>query len=113
MAAREGRVQTASRPPPFKHSTFAVKRTAIKFIRPDLAVTHVRWRIKGDFDPDGSLRKPRTGIITRVLQRSGRRWRILASQNTNDAKSSGKGLTELLKGRQWHQTVQVLMRNRQ
>ncbi len=85
----------------FKHSTFAVKSTTVKFIQPDLALTHVKWRIEGDFDPDGTPRKPRTGIFTQVLQKSRNRWRVLASQNTNDAKLSIKAFMKLLNQRHW------------
>ncbi len=86
----------------FKRSTFTVTRTSVRFLSHDLALTHVKWRIKGDFGPDGTPRKPRTGILTQVLQRKSQgRWHILASQNTNDAKPFGKPVKELLRSRRW------------
>jgi uncharacterized protein (TIGR02246 family) len=85
----------------FKHSKFTVRSTHIKFLSPDLALTHVRWRMKGDFDPDGTPRKPRTGIFTQLLQLSHGRWRILASHNGNDRGLAGKPLKELLRSRRW------------
>jgi uncharacterized protein (TIGR02246 family) len=85
----------------FKHSTFTVTSTSVRLLRLDLALTHVRWRMKGDFNPDGTPRKPRTGIFTQVLQKSRGRWLILASQNTNDATPSRKSVKGLLKSRRW------------
>lgn len=85
----------------FKHSTFRVTATHIRFLKSDLALTHARWRLVGDFDPDGTPRKPRRGIFTQVLQKSRGRWLILASQNTNNAKLPVKAVRELLKSRKW------------
>lgn len=85
----------------FKHSTFTVTGTTIKFIAPGVALVHLKWRVAGDFNPDGTPRKPRTGIFTQVLQKSRGRWLILASQNTNDVKPSGDAFLELLKRRVW------------
>jgi uncharacterized protein (TIGR02246 family) len=86
----------------FKHSTFAVTRNTVRFIGPRLALTHVLWRIAGDFDPDGTPRKPRTGIFTQVLQKSRGKWLILASQNTNHATDfTREEFIELLKKRNW------------
>lgn len=86
----------------FKHSIFTVTGTRIKFIHPDSALAHVKWRITGDFDPDGTPRKGRSGIFTQVLiksQRSG--WRILASQNANMGNMSSKKVRSLLLQRDW------------
>lgn len=85
----------------FKHSTFTVTSTSVKFLRPDLALTHVRWTLEGDFSPDGAPRKPRTGIFTQVLQKSGDAWLILASQNANDIPGGMEPIKELLRSRRW------------
>ena len=74
----------------FKHSVFDVTATTIKFINPNLALAHVKWRLSGDFDPDGTPRKPRKGIFTQVLLKTSNRWQILASHNTNMAVSFKK-----------------------
>jgi uncharacterized protein (TIGR02246 family) len=94
----------------FKHSIFTVTHTSVKLLKSDLALTHIKWKMKGDFDPDGTPRKPRTGIFTQVLQKSKGRWLILASQNTNDVRLSGKSVKELLRGRQWDQSFKVGVR---
>ncbi len=85
----------------FKGSSLHVKTTEVKFIRPDIALAHVKWKIEGDFEPDGAPRKPRTGIFTQVLLKTRGRWRILASHNTNEAKITGKALTASLTQRKW------------
>jgi uncharacterized protein (TIGR02246 family) len=85
----------------FKHSRFTVTGTTIKFLGPDLALTHVQWRLVGDFDPDGTPRKPRRGIFTQVLLRSNGRWRILASHNTNQLPPIDSTFRRRLRHREW------------
>jgi uncharacterized protein (TIGR02246 family) len=75
----------------FKNSIHTVARTEVRFLSPDLVIAHVRWGLRGDTDPDGTPRKPRTGIFTQVLRKSAGKWLILASQNTNDLILSGMG----------------------
>ena len=84
----------------FKHSVFNVTATTIKFISPNLALAHVKWRMSGDFDPDGTPRKPRNGIFTQVLLKASNRWQILASHNTNMA-ISYKRVRRQLQQREW------------
>jgi uncharacterized protein (TIGR02246 family) len=88
----------------FKHSTFTVTGSTIKFLGPDLALTHIKWTLVGDFDPDGTPRKPRRGIFTQVLVRLKGRWCILASHNTNWVPWTtprGKSIRSLLRPRDW------------
>ncbi len=85
----------------FKHSTFTVLGTTAKFIRRDVALTHVKWRIEGDFSEDGTPRQPRKGIFTQVLVKKKGRWLILASHNTNFGKASVKALEATLGSREW------------
>jgi uncharacterized protein (TIGR02246 family) len=67
----------------FKHSALTVTGTTIRFIGSDLALSHVKWRLTGEFDPAGTPMKPRRGIFTQVLRKSKARWCILAAHNTN------------------------------
>jgi uncharacterized protein (TIGR02246 family) len=55
----------------------------VRFLRDDLAIAHVEWAIEDDYDPNGNLRHPRTGLFTWVLSHDGELWRIVAAQNTN------------------------------
>jgi conserved hypothetical protein len=67
----------------YKESVWTTKSMNVKFIRPDVAVAHVEWGIKGDKDPDGTARQPRQGISTWVVQKRKGQWLIIATQNTN------------------------------
>ena len=66
-----------------KESVLAVKNTQVKFIKPDVALAHVEWDMKGDKNLDGTPRQPRQGIMTWVLEKRKGGWVIVASQNTN------------------------------
>jgi uncharacterized protein (TIGR02246 family) len=85
----------------FKHSTLTVTGTTIRFVGSDLALTHVKWRLAGEFDPDGTPIKPRRGIFTQVLLKSKGRWCILASHNTNRVRPGGKPISSLSKQHAW------------
>ncbi len=85
----------------FRRSKFTVTGTTIKFLGSELALTHVKWRLTGDFDPDGTPRKPRRGIFTQVLRREKGRWYILASHNTNELRPSSESIRTLLRQRTW------------
>jgi len=67
----------------FKDSVRTVTGTNIKFITPDIAVAHVRWGMRGDKDPDGTLRQPRHGVMMQVLMKRDGKWMVVAAQNTN------------------------------
>lgn len=67
----------------FKDSVRSVTGTDIKFLTPDIAVTHVRWGMRGDKDPDGTPRQPRHGVMMQVLMKRDGKWAVVAAQNTN------------------------------
>ncbi len=67
----------------FKESVLTQKITEVKLIKPDIAVAHGEWSIKGVKDPDGTPRQPQQGIFTWVLEKRKGNWLIIASQNTN------------------------------
>jgi len=67
----------------FKDSTITPLQTAVRFLRPDIAVIHWSWRIAGDKNPDGSARKPRYGMMTMVAEKSAGAWLVVVSQNDN------------------------------
>lgn len=67
----------------FKESILTTTEVKVKFLKRDIAVVHVNWYLKGDKDPDGTLRQPRRGIFTRVVTKQKGKWLIIASQNTN------------------------------
>ena len=67
----------------FKDSTFKTISTNIRFLAPEIALTHVKWEIGGDRNPDGTFRQPREGLFTQVLVKKNGRWSISAWHNTN------------------------------
>ena len=78
----------------FKESTRTPLETVVRFIRPDLALLHCSWRHQGDKDVDGSVRPPRTGMMTMLAEKRNGTWLVVAAQNTN----SGPVSPELLQG---------------
>ena len=67
----------------FKDSTITPLQTAVRFLRPDIAVIHWSWRIAGDKNPDGSARKLRYGMMTMVAEKREGAWLVVVSQNDN------------------------------
>jgi uncharacterized protein (TIGR02246 family) len=67
----------------FKDSTIAPLQTAVRFLRPDIAVVHWSWSITGDKNPDGTARQRRYGMMTMVAEKRGGAWLVVASQNDN------------------------------
>src|SRR5437660_1124337 len=58
----------------FKDSTRTTVETDVKFLTPDIAVVHARWKISGDKNLDGTAREPRNGVMTRVVAKRDGRW---------------------------------------
>jgi uncharacterized protein (TIGR02246 family) len=66
-----------------KNSTWHTDEIHVRFLSPTIAVVHVYFSTSGERNPDGSPRPPRRGIFTRVEEKRGGRWVIIASQATN------------------------------
>ena len=62
----------------FRHSTMDFTSVAIRMARPDLAISHVSWRLTGD----SRTSLARTGLLTFVLVPTAGQWQIEAAQNT-------------------------------
>jgi len=77
------RLQTRTHAMQFKGSVRTVTGTDVKFLTADIAVAHVRWGMRGDKDPDGTLRPPRNGVMMQVLMKRDGKWSVVAAQNTN------------------------------
>lgn len=65
----------------FRDSRLTITDVETRFIRPDVAVSHVRWTMVGARTPPG-LPEPRVGIQTVVFTKQSGRWLIAALQNT-------------------------------
>jgi uncharacterized protein (TIGR02246 family) len=75
--------QHASRLEQFIESVWTTKGVTVQFLKPDLALAHITWGMRGDKDPDGTPRQPRDGLFTWVVVRQRGHWLVRAAQNTN------------------------------
>ena len=48
-----------------------------------LCLLHWSWRLEGDRNEDGSLRPPRVGLMTMVVEKRAGAWMVVSAQNTN------------------------------
>lgn len=62
----------------FRHSTITFDSIDVRFVRPDVAIARVAWRLMGDARTTAA----RTGLLLFVVARSGDEWQIAAAQNT-------------------------------
>lgn len=67
----------------FKDSVMTVKNVEVAVLKPDVALVHVSWGLRGDRNDDGTPREPREGLFTWVTVKDGGAWKIRASHNTN------------------------------
>jgi len=84
------RVHAAMHATQFHESVWDNHELQAQLLQPDVGLVHLRWSIRGDFDPDGTPRMPRSGRFSwLVLLAAGGQWRIRAAQNTNIVKPPG------------------------
>jgi uncharacterized protein (TIGR02246 family) len=67
----------------FKESVLTPLDIAVRFLQPEIAILHWSWRIEGDRNEDATLRKPRFGLFTMVVEKRNGEWLVVAAQNTN------------------------------
>jgi uncharacterized protein (TIGR02246 family) len=67
----------------FKASVWQTDSVAINYIKPDLAILYIGWGLRGDLDPDGTPRKPRSGIFTWVATKESNEWLLVSVHNVN------------------------------
>ncbi len=74
----------------FKGSVWAISEVKIKFLKPDVAMVHVRWRMTGRRDIAARRQRTMSGITTRIELKKGGNWLIRESQDTYAASSQSK-----------------------
>jgi uncharacterized protein (TIGR02246 family) len=79
----------------FKEAIVTPLETAVRFVRPDLALVHWSWRVQGDRNADGSARPPRSGLMTMFAAKQKGIWLIVAAQNTNGGPASPELLQDI------------------
>ena len=67
----------------FRDSVWTNEKVSVQFLRPDVALVHIEWGIKGDRNMDDTTRPPRNGIFTWVVVKEGAAWTLRAAHNTN------------------------------
>jgi uncharacterized protein (TIGR02246 family) len=68
---------------PFRSSTRRSPEMHVSFLAPDIAILHTRFWIKGEVMHDALSQADRESVGTRVVQKVGGRWRVVATQNTD------------------------------
>lgn len=48
----------------FKDSVWTNLKLDVRFLKPDVAIAHQSWGLRGDKNPDGTPRTPREGFFT-------------------------------------------------
>jgi uncharacterized protein (TIGR02246 family) len=67
----------------FGQSRITSLQTAVRFLRPDVAIVHWSWKIAGDKNVDLTPRQPRYGMMTMLVEKRNGSWLVVASQNDN------------------------------
>lgn len=66
----------------FRVSTLTFGQVDVRFLTPEIAIAHARWKMAGAHMPPG-LPEPREGLQTLTVQKRNGEWLIAAFQNTN------------------------------
>lgn len=66
----------------FKQSTLTITDVQVKFVKPDIAIAHIRWTMTGARTPPG-VPEPRAGIQLQILKKQQGKWLIASFQNTS------------------------------
>jgi uncharacterized protein (TIGR02246 family) len=66
----------------FKTSTLTITDVQVRFLKPDIAIAHVRWTMTGAKTPPG-VPEPKQGIEIQVLKKQQGKWLIMSFQNTS------------------------------
>jgi uncharacterized protein (TIGR02246 family) len=67
----------------FKDVETTSAEAKIRFSKPDQAQATWNWNIKGELNPDGTVRPRRSGVMTITAQKRNGTWLIVAAQNAN------------------------------
>jgi ketosteroid isomerase-like protein len=84
----------------FKESVWTSNDVKVAFLKPDIALAHVKWSLKGDKNPDGTPRPPRTGIFTQIIVKQDGRWVIADSGDVNGP--FRRDVNKIGAKRRWH-----------
>ena len=66
----------------FRESVWENESVEMQTLQPGVGLVHFRWSIRGDIDPDGTPRKPRSGLFSWLVVEYQGAWAIRAAHNT-------------------------------
>jgi uncharacterized protein (TIGR02246 family) len=67
----------------FKNSTLTPLEVRVRFLSPNQAVLHWNWKVENDLNQDLTVRKPRFGLFTMIVEKRSGQWLVIVAQNTN------------------------------
>jgi uncharacterized protein (TIGR02246 family) len=67
----------------FIESTITPLEIVVRFLRPNLAVLHWSWSIRGDRNEDLTPREPRFGLFTMIVEKRHGEWLVAVAQNVD------------------------------
>jgi len=67
----------------FRDSVLSPGRVAVRYLGDTVAVIHVRWRLTGQRDKDGTTLADRRTVMVFVAARRQAGWIVVAAQNTD------------------------------
>jgi uncharacterized protein (TIGR02246 family) len=66
-----------------KNSHLTDVQTVVRFLRPEVAIAHLRWELTGDTGLEGKVLPAREGVLTFVVTKAGSKWLIAGGHNTD------------------------------
>jgi uncharacterized protein (TIGR02246 family) len=78
----------------FKDVETAAAEAKIRFPKPDQAQATWSWNIKGELNPDGTVRPRRSGEMTMTAQKQNGSWLITSAHNANAKSAAAEATSE-------------------
>ncbi len=67
----------------FKQSNLSARRVEVRLLGDSVAIIHVRWRLTGQLDRDGTSLDERFAVMTFVTEYRDALWTVVAAHNTD------------------------------
>ena len=67
----------------FKESELSARRVEVRLLGDSVAVVHVRWRLSGQLDKDGTSLDDRLAVMVFVAEYRDHAWEVVAAHNTD------------------------------
>ncbi len=67
----------------FKESDLSARRVEVRLLGDSVALVHVRWRLAGQLDKDGTSLDDRFAVMLIVAEYRDKAWTVVAAHNTD------------------------------